>query len=205
MKIPFAYGGVDGVVDARCVPMTDPESLGKSRNDVGLPACTAVVDFPAQGYWALLGWVQLVAMGPPGEEPTWQADPFDLFEDSTSPYAWFGITPTLFDAPSRRHDVPLRWRARSFLATTPWDQSERLVAPLAAFEWGYDLDSTGVVTVRGPARLPSTRVAGACALPARAVRHVDLPGFGRMTRRPAVTHRLAVPPGRRSRRTVRTS
>ena len=183
MEIPFTYGGVDGVVEARCVPMTDPESLGKSRNDVGLPACTAVVDFPAQGYWALLGWVQLVAMGPPGEEPTWQADPFDLFEDSTSPYAWFGITPTLFDAPSRRHDAPLRWRARSFLATTPWDQSERLVAPLAAFEWGYDLDVDR--GGHGPRTCPPSehRVADAPALPARAVRHVDLPGFGRMTRR----------------------
>jgi hypothetical protein len=154
VQIPFSYGGVDGVVDARCSPMRDPESFGKTKDDIGLPACTAVVDFPAQGYWALLGWVQLVAIGHPRDEVRWQADPFDLFEDSTSPYAWFGVRPTLFDAPSRRHGAPLRWRARSFLATTPWDQSERLVARLAGFEWGYDLDPTGTVTVREPFALP---------------------------------------------------
>jgi hypothetical protein len=156
VQLSFAYGGVDGVVDVRCVPMSDPESLGKSTDDLGLPACTAVVDFPARGYWAMLGWVQLVAMGHPRQEAQWQSDPFDLFADSTSPYAWFGITPTLFDAPSRRHDGPLRWRARSFLATTPWDQTERLVALLAGFEWGYALDPTGGVEVRGPTRLPSS-------------------------------------------------
>jgi len=156
VEIDFSYGGVDGVVKARCVPMTDPESFGKTSHDAGLPACTAVIDFPAQGYWALLGWVQLVTMGHPDEEAEWRADPFDLFEDSTSPYAWFGVTPTLFDAPSRRPDQPLRWRARSFLATTPWDRSERLVAPLAAFEWGYDVDPAGAVVIRQPAPLPGS-------------------------------------------------
>ena len=153
MEIPFAYGGVDGVVDARCVPMTDPVAFGKTSADVGMPACTAVVSFPARGYWALLGWVQLVVMGPPVASAAWQADPFDLFADSTSPYAWFGTTPTLFDAPSRRREVPLRWRARSFLATTPWDQDGRLVAPLAGFEWGYDVDPAGMIAVHAPARL----------------------------------------------------
>ncbi len=156
VEIPFAYGGVEGVVRATCEPMSDPEALGKSTAELGMPACTAVIEFPAQGYWALLGWVQFVAMGRPDEEPEWQADPFDLFEDSTSPYVWFGVTPTLFDAPSRRHDVPLRWRARSFLATTPWDQPDRLVVPLAGFEWGYDSDSTGALAVRGPEQLPVT-------------------------------------------------
>jgi hypothetical protein len=156
VEIPFSYGGVHGVVDARCAPMADPEAFGKSRGDLGLPACTAVVRFPALGYWSLLGWVQLVAMGPPHQPEEWRSDPFDLFEDSTSPYAWFGVTPTLFDAPSRRHGTSLRWRARSFLATTPWDQDERLVAPLAGFEWGYDLDPTGAVVVRHPVELPST-------------------------------------------------
>jgi hypothetical protein len=143
MEIPFSYGGAEGVVRARCLPMTDPESYGKAGADVGMPACTAVVSFPARGYWSLLGWVQLVAMGPPAATAVWQADPFDLFADSTSPYAWYGVAPTLFDAPSRRDDVPLRWRARSFLATTPWDQDERLVAPLAGFAWGYDVDAEG--------------------------------------------------------------
>jgi hypothetical protein len=156
VEIPFAYGGVDGVVDVRCVPMADPVAFGKTSAELGMPACTAVVHFPASGYWSLLGWVQVVAAGAPGDEAEWTADPFDLFEDSSSPYAWFGIRPTLFDAPSRRDDVPLRWRARSFLATTPWDQDERLVAPLAGFAWGYDVDPEGAIAVRGPETLPQT-------------------------------------------------
>lgn len=154
MQIPFAYGGQRGHIDVCCVPMTDPVRQGKSPKELGLPACTATISFPAEGYWALLGWVQLVAVGPPGQPPVWVADPFDLFEDSTSPYAWFGIRPTLFDAPSRLVDTNLRWRARSFLATTPWDESGRIVRPLAAFEWGFDLDGRGEVAVCEPIGLP---------------------------------------------------
>jgi hypothetical protein len=153
MRIPFRYGDKDGTVHVSCIPMTHPERLGKTARELGLPACTATIDHAAEGYWALMGWVQLVDISPAGSDGEWEADPFDLFEDSTSPYAWFGVRPTLFDAPSRRHDSLLRWRARSFLATTPWDQAERLVVPLAAFEWGYDLDTEGSVALRPPTTL----------------------------------------------------
>ncbi|MEQ4303437.1 hypothetical protein ABNF97_18970 [Plantactinospora sp. B6F1] len=38
-------------------------------------------------------------------------DPFDLFADSPAPYCWYGITPTLFDAPSRLDTRPMNWTA----------------------------------------------------------------------------------------------
>jgi hypothetical protein len=45
-------------------------------------------------------------------------DPFHLFEDAPSPYAFFGMNPTLFDVPSRDERHPLDWTAHSFLAWT---------------------------------------------------------------------------------------
>jgi hypothetical protein len=64
-------------------------------------------------------------------------DPFDLFEDSTSPFAWYGLQPMLFDAPSRFRQGVVDWEAHSFLTIGPWDVDRRLLVPLAGFAWGY--------------------------------------------------------------------
>lgn len=51
-----------------------------------------------------------------------EMDPFDLFglyEREPLPYCWFGITPTLFDAPWRDGRTPLDWVAHSLLGASP--------------------------------------------------------------------------------------
>lgn len=63
-----------------------------------------------------------------------EIDPFALFGDAPSPYCWFGIELTLFDAPSRPEILPSEWVAHSFLGTTPMaevmDGNPRRVVPV---------------------------------------------------------------------------
>lgn len=149
VRLDFEYDGVAGQVVVECVPNDDPTTLGCPPDAEGFPACTASVHFPAKGYRALLGWVQLVrstdnASG--GER--FEIDPFALFFDAPSPYCWYGTAPTLFDAPRRGTDVPLTWVAHSFLATTPLEEAvptwRRPVVPLAGFSWGFEISSAAI-------------------------------------------------------------
>jgi hypothetical protein len=64
-------------------------------------------------------------------------DPFDLYEQAPSPYCWYGITPTLFDAPSRDERAELDWVAHSFLAASPFGGNMRIMTPLLGFSWGF--------------------------------------------------------------------
>ncbi len=49
------------------------------------------------------------------------------------------IAPTLFDAPSRDDRTELDWVAHSFLAASPFGESERIVTPLIGFSWGFHI------------------------------------------------------------------
>ena len=70
-----------------------------------------------------------------------ELDPFSLFNDTPTPYCWYGTCPTLFDAPSRGARQPLELVAHSFLATTPLEEvarwRPRRVVPLVGFSWGF--------------------------------------------------------------------
>lgn len=85
----------------------------------GLPVCTATIDYAGTGYAAAMGWVQFVRSTDSGRPDVFELDPLALYKDVNTPYAFFGITPTLFDAPYRDAEQDLVWRARSYLATTP--------------------------------------------------------------------------------------
>jgi hypothetical protein len=149
---------VSGDVTVDCAPNEDPIALGCPPEAAGFPACTASVRFPARGYRALLGWVQLVRStdnNSGGER--FEVDPLLLFFDAPSPYCWYGTAPTLFDAPFRGRSVPLHWIAHSFLATTPLEEAMRTltrsVVPLVGFSWGFDINESGVITLRSVEQL----------------------------------------------------
>ncbi|MFI6689250.1 hypothetical protein [Streptomyces sp. NPDC050485] len=149
MILPFTRDGETGSVRVTLEQVDEPSTVGKHPESRGFPCCTAAVDHPGRGYRALFGWVQLVrstdnSSGGVG----FDMDPFILFEDAPSPYAFFGISPTLFDAPSRAERKPMAWLAHSFLAWTPLDRAQRHVLPLAGFSWGFDIDATGHITPR---------------------------------------------------------
>jgi hypothetical protein len=157
MEIGFTWRESSGTVTVDCFANDDVEALGCPPWSEGYPVCTATVAYPARGYDALFGWVQLVKSTDNESGGTdFEMDPILLFFDAPSPYAWYGTNPTLFDAPGRPQRVDMSWEAHSFLATTPFDAiyegRGRIVVPLAGFSWGFDTAGE-TVTLREVARL----------------------------------------------------
>ena len=145
LTIDFRHAGVEGRVVASCVPNDDPGSVGKGDEARGFPVCMATIDYPAEGYRALFGWVQLVrSTDNSSAGAAFENDPLRFFEDSPAPYCWYGLRPILFDAPSRDDRRPLLWLAHSFLCATPRDAGERRqVVPLLGFAWGFQIETQG--------------------------------------------------------------
>jgi len=153
MEIPFTYQGHKGHVIVTSETTLEPADLGAREGAVGLGNCKATIEFSASGYLGLLGWIQLVCStdnsshGRQFEMDPF--DPFDLYIHALSPYCWYGINPTLFDAPSRDKRVDLDWVARSFLAasplrgerriTSPIRGERKIVTPLLGFSWGFHI------------------------------------------------------------------
>ncbi|HEX7197751.1 MAG TPA: hypothetical protein VF364_13075 [Candidatus Limnocylindria bacterium] len=120
----------------------------------GFPICEATIDFEARGYAAFLGWVQLVRMGTSAEagDHTWVTDPLELYEGLETPFGFYGLAPTLFDAPSRSdRSRDLDWYAESFLCVAPTAPMARDVEPVAGFSWGFLL-ANGELSIRTPER-----------------------------------------------------
>lgn len=151
VKLEFTRDGLAGSVTVTVERVRHAPSVGKPATTDGFPCCSAEVDYPALGYRAFFGWVQLVRSSDnTSRGAVFEMDPFALFEDATSPYAFFGFKPVLFDAPSRADRAPLTWLAHSFLAYTPLDAANRHVIPVAGFSWGFDIDDRGEIAI-GPA------------------------------------------------------
>ena len=159
MRLDFEWDGVEGEIVVECTVNDDPEALGCPPEARGFPACTATIHLPAKGYRALLGWVQLVrSTDNASAGDRFETDPLLLLADSPSPYGWFGIAPTLFDAPFRPRDQDLTWVAHSFLAATPLAEAARTwtrpVVALAGFSWGFDV-ADGTIGLKSVERLTS--------------------------------------------------
>jgi hypothetical protein len=114
----------------------------------GFPVLRADISYAADGYAAVLGWMQVVSMSVAGEaEARAMVDVPPQLIGSGFPYACFGVEPTMFDAPSTTHrDVV--WVARTFLTASPDRLMTKVVAPVIGFRWGYTIKS-GQVTVDG--------------------------------------------------------
>lgn len=102
MILPFTHDGEPGSVTVDLEQVDDPLTIGKHPATQGFPCCTSAVTYPGRGYRAMFGWVQFVrSTDNSSGGADFDMDPFILFEDAPSPYAFFGYRPTLFDAPSR--------------------------------------------------------------------------------------------------------
>lgn len=146
-EFTFEREGRPGRVIASVGPSPEPSSEG-------FPTCSAVIDYDADGYDAFFGWVQLVKSTDNSSKGTeFEMDPFFLFQDSPSPYCFFGQRPTLFDAPSRQKRDSMKWLAHSFLAYTPVepdlfaDLRNRRVSWLLGFSWGFEVDARGRMAI----------------------------------------------------------
>jgi hypothetical protein len=76
------------------------------------------VAYQAQGYAAVFGWTQMVRSTDSAPD-RFEMDPIALYQQILTPYAFFGIRPELFDAPSRESRYDMTWEAHSFLCISP--------------------------------------------------------------------------------------
>ncbi len=147
MQIPFVRAGQRGEVGAVVELVEDPVAVGKPVGTEGFPSCLATVSYSGRGYDALFGWVQLVrAEDFDGRQ--FALDPLRFFEDASAPHCFYGICPTLFDAPSRDERYELDWTAQSFLSPINLFETDPEVQPLLGFSWGFDIDAQKVLAVK---------------------------------------------------------
>jgi hypothetical protein len=139
VRIHPSRGEVDS--GAQLLGRSRPGGAGK-----GLPVCTATVSFRGHGYVAAMGWVQLVQSSDADDPNVYEMDPLALFRGVNTPYAFFGIKPTLFDAPYRDTTRDVSWHARSYLAMTSDAVISREALPVAGFTWGFQI-SRSTVTI----------------------------------------------------------
>ena len=75
-------------------------------------------------------------------------DPLALYQQVATPYAFFGIRPELFDAPSRETRYDMTWEAHSFLCISPDAVLTRHVQAIAGFTWGFTIDHQNITFAR---------------------------------------------------------
>jgi len=138
VRLAFSLDGLEGVLSIQVEPNDDPASMGSSESSLGLPVCTARVEPTSRGYRAMCGWIQLIQSTDNASGGSqFEMDPFGPFTDTGSPYALYGLAPTLFDAPGRDPRDDLDWTAHAWLARTELDS--RLVEPVVGFSWGFSI------------------------------------------------------------------
>ena len=139
MDIGFVLRGIQGKVSVAYARNDRPDLVGSVPEASGFPMCEATVDYPAQGYDALLGWIQLVRSDDnESEGQAFEIDPLAFLGDVPHPFCWIGLSPRLFDAPWRSPRRDLDWTAQSFLCV-PEDLTEagQEVHALLGLSWGF--------------------------------------------------------------------
>ena len=161
---PFRWRATGALVRADITPNTDPVALGCDLLDTslpsdaaqGFPVCRASVVVDLDGYAACHGWVQLVrSSDSEGDPSAFEIDPTSLYRGVSTPYAFFGLKPVLFDAPFRESRYDMTWQAHSFVAFTPDGVMSRRVLAAAGFSWGFSVND-GLMTIADPAPLRAT-------------------------------------------------
>jgi hypothetical protein len=79
-------------------------------------------------------------------------DPIAIYQQVPTPYAWFGVRPELFDAPSRGSKRDMTWEAHSFLCVSPDAVLTRHVQAVTGFSWGFAITKQDI-TFAQPAPL----------------------------------------------------
>jgi hypothetical protein len=146
LHIPFSLRRVSGAIAVSVAPNTDPDAIGYSLLSGGMPTdsargfpvCRATVSYPARGYAAMFGWAQMVR-STDTDPDRFEMDPIAFYRELATPYAFFGVRPELFDAPSRESWYDMAWEAHSFLCVSPDAVLTRHVLAIAGFSWGFTI------------------------------------------------------------------
>jgi hypothetical protein len=145
LSIAFSLRGLSGLIAVSVTPNTDPDAVGYSLLTGGeptdpargFPMCHATISYPARGYAAMFGWTQMVRSSDAADD--FEMDPIAIYQQVPTPYAWFGLRPELFDAPSRGSRYDMDWQAHSFLCVSPDAVITRQVQAIAGFSWGFTI------------------------------------------------------------------
>jgi len=97
VALPFRWAGREGEVRVEVRENDDPAALGCEEFARGFPVCRATIEPPAQGYADMLGWVQMVDDS--WHDDGFHADDFEPLAPLPHPFGFYGVSPTLFDAP----------------------------------------------------------------------------------------------------------
>jgi hypothetical protein len=152
MHLEFVLRDLPGAVEVTLEPNVDPAALGCRPWGRGFPVCTATVSYAGRGYAAALGWTQLVrSTDGTGGGADFELDPYEPLGRLPHPFCWFGFTPTLFDAPSRRSREPIEWAAHSFLC---FIGREREARAILGFGWGFAIREDKI-SIEEPQPLPA--------------------------------------------------
>ena len=162
LAVPFELRGLDGFVAVDRVANEDPRRWGYDllgefpmEQPLGFPVVRASVGYPAEGYHATMGWIQLVYRAADWGERDVVVDLTPQHENSGTPYCFWGFSPAFFDAPSTPQEG-IRWTANAFLATSPDALMTKTVVPVCGFRWGY-------ATTQNPPELLALELIGADA------------------------------------------
>jgi hypothetical protein len=162
-RIGFSLRGVAGHIDVSISPNTDPAAIGYSIVSYGLPVdfargfpvCRAKVIYPADGYAAIFGWTQMVRSTDAAPDD-FEMDPIAIYNGIDTPFAWYGMRPDLFDAPSRDSREDMNWECHSYLCISPDAVLSRRVQALAGFSWGFTITGGNINLVNAVALGPAT-------------------------------------------------
>jgi hypothetical protein len=169
----FNLRGSPGTVTIRFQANSDPDPLGyrilglpwPSSLAEGLPVIEATVSLEADGYEAVMGWIQIVRIhvaesseplapdsekAPPGDHE-WVDVPPNLHGLGV-PFLSFGVRPTLFDAPAST-ESSVRFVADSFLTASPDGLITRVSRPCVGLRWGYSTIDGSDAVLNEPARI----------------------------------------------------
>lgn len=142
--------GRAGVIQVEICANDEPTRFGCDLLDTALPSeaargypvCEARLVIDLDGYAAVCGWIQLVRSSDASGD--FELDPLALYRDVNTPFAFFGVKQSLFDAPFRGQRYDLSWTARSFLCAIPDAVMSKVVGVVAAFTWGFTVTSQSV-------------------------------------------------------------
>jgi hypothetical protein len=106
----------------------------------GFPVVQADVDYAAEGYAAILSWIQILRTHDldTGEDTAVIDGPPQL-AGLDMPYVTFGPRPVFFDAPSTNATCNMDWDAQATLVASPDCLMTRHVQPVCGFGWGFRL------------------------------------------------------------------
>jgi len=161
MQIPFQWHDRDGLVNILYCPNTNPSRWDYDVLDmpelltaaVGFPVIHATVQYPAEGYRGVMGWIQIIRPGivtAAYEDLVPQLTGTGAYNDlapqligTAIPFYSYGHLPSLFDAPSTTDIEDREWVAHSYLVASPDGPMTKYLTWLAGMRWGYHI-SKGV-------------------------------------------------------------